>query len=126
MKRVITAAVLAVFSVSLCVFSRRLTVRETDYIIQSMETIDSALTSGDAEEALHVSETFRSDWESIHDRLCTVLQHDHLDALESAFPVLSHYIRAGESVLASAECKRVITMTEHIERTERVTPENIL
>ncbi len=125
MKRVMIAAFLSVLSLSLCVFSSAMTVQETDRIILSMREIDSAIEAGNDETALQTSERFQVEWNGIHDRLCTVLQHDHLDALESAFPVLSHYIRKGEHMLASAECKRVITMTEHIERTERVTLENI-
>lgn len=126
MKRVVTAAVLAAFAVALCLFAQAMTFRETDRIIGTMSRIDGAIAAGDMAEALQISESFRDEWDAIHDRLCTILQHDHLDTMENTFPVLSRYIEAGEDVLASAECRRVITMAEHIERTERITPENIL
>lgn len=126
MKRIYIAAALAILTLAVCFSARLLTKYETQYIIESVQDIDKAIESGDHDHALEQSMELRASWESIHDKLCIVLQHDHLDTLENIFAVLPHYIEKEEYILAGAECKRAITMTEHLDRAERLTFENIL
>lgn len=126
MKRVVTAAVLAAFAFAVCIFGRSITAKHTEKITETMAQIDTALAQGDTDKALEISKAFQSEWESMHGQLCLFLQHEHLDPLESVFAVLPYYIEQNEISLVRSECRLVQNTTEHIIKTERITPENIL
>lgn len=126
MKRVIAAISLTVLILLLCLYGKHVT-QEGLYLVQdTMEQIEIDLANGETESALQRSETFLSEWDAHHGRMCLFLQHEHLDPLESVFAVLPYYIEQNEITLARAECRMVRTMTEHILKTEQITLENIL
>lgn len=126
MKRVAAAAVLLVLALGVSLYGRFLTEHSTDEIIGTMQHIDVLLEENDTAAALELSEKFQKRWEKLHRRLCLFLQHEELDPLENTFAVLPYYIRADSIDRARAECRLVISVTEHIELTERINFENIL
>lgn len=126
MKRVIASIVLLLLAVGVSVTGHLVTARDTGEIIESMKHIEQLAAAGDMEGAAEQSEAFVARWEVLHSRLCLFLQHEDLDPLESIFAVLPHYARAGEQTLVRAECRMVITIAEHIEKTEQPQLENIL
>ena len=126
MKRVVTAALLAVFVLVICTACRMVTEKQVERITDTMVQLDEALLLGKTDEALEISQAFLKDWEGIHDQLCLFLQHEHLDPLENIFSVLPYYIAQGEITLARAQCRTVETTANHILKTEHVTLHNIL
>lgn len=126
MKRVIAAAFLVVLAIAICLFGRFTTAKHTEEIQTAMAQIDAKLTAGDFAGALEDSRSIQQEWEHIHGQLCLFLQHEHLEPLENVFAVLPYYIEQKEVSLARSECLLVQNVTEHICKTERLTPENLL
>lgn len=126
MKRILAAAALAIVACAVCIFGRCVTEKHTERIAGVMEQIDEKLAQGDTDGALDLSRAIQKDWEDMHGQLCLFLQHEHLEPLENVFVVLPYYIEHNEISLARAECLMVQNVTEHILKTERLTPENLL
>ena len=126
MRRILAAIILTVAALTVSLTGRLLTDDSITYIQQSMSEIDSLLSENKTHEALQTCGSFLQEWENHHGRLCMFLQHEHLDPLENIFAVLPFYIEQGETVLARAECRTAISLTEHIDKTERISFENIL
>ena len=126
MRRIIAAIILTFMIVAVGLTGRYLTNQSIYYIQMSMKKIDTALSDGNEKEALQVCNNFLQQWEKHHGRLCMFLQHEHLDPIENIISVLPFYIEKGDSIPAQAECRTVISITEHILKTERVSLENIL
>lgn len=126
MKRVITALLLAVFAVCVCLVGSAVTDYRTQAIVEAMNEIEEHIQNGDSEGALQLSQNLQKDWEGMHGQLCLFLQHEHLDPLESIFAVLPYYLEQGDLSTAQKECELARTVTEHIIKTERISLENIL
>ncbi|MGN0479200.1 MAG: hypothetical protein ACI4GO_07180, partial [Hominenteromicrobium sp.] len=78
MKRILAAAVLAVFACAVCMYGRSITAARTAEIVDAVVQIDGHLSQGENDTALALSRRLQADWEEMHGQLCLFLQHEHL------------------------------------------------
>ncbi len=126
MKRIIAAIILTLMIFAIGFTGKMLTNQSINYIQSSIGKIDNALSEGDMLRASRECNDFLKQWEKHHGFLCMYLQHEHLDPLENIFSVLPYYIEQEEIIPAQAECRRIISITEHVRKNEQITLENIL
>lgn len=126
MRRIAAAAILTLMIIGIGLSGRILTEKSINYVQTSMHSIDISLSNGDTHKATQECRAFLEHWDKQHGLLCMFLQHEHLDPIENILAVLPFYIEQDEIILARAECRTLISITEHIRKTEQITLENIL
>lgn len=122
MKRIISAVILFMILITICVGTQI----TTHYIANdTINTLEHANNTADAQ-TIESTKEITERWDKYERILMSYSNHDDIEAITKAIGVLTEHIECGEFEKFKVECKNAINSLEHLKKTEEPLTENIL
>ncbi len=126
MKRIISAVLLLLLCLSICVASDLITESKAKELIEMLNTIEVDLKNEDFEDALIQIKRIENEWEKTEKIFSSISETQLIDELSLTFSSLGNYIDSKETsqaIIAIEECRSSL---EIIYQYQKITIDNIL
>lgn len=94
-------------------------------ILHALEGLDSAMASGDWEQAQQEIDEARKIWSQHKDRWAMVINHQDIDNIDLTMARLARYISLENRILAAGDLAELVHMLEYIPEKEKFNLSNI-
>ena len=126
MKRLWICLVLLVVIIAVCLTSVHATESMTGRLMQLAEDVKTAAVQENREGALEKYEELSGTWEKHEQMFALYLRHADYDRLVESIAALGSYVRFAEKPELVAECEMILAELKHLDRSQRLTWENLM